>query len=641
MALTRKMEMDELDQALAEFDEDNAGCPIGRFVVSATTISANYRASQGIDKRMDDAVRAVNCKYNPEDCDLLDGANIYMGVTNLKVRAFRSWLSDILLNSEDKPWTLRPSPIPELPIEVEDKVIDMFMEEVAERGYTGGVETRLSELKRIARIHVDRVAAENAMNMENLVHDQLTEGGWREAFDAFIDDLGTHPVAILKGPHVAFEPRLEWGNDGAKVVEKTIYKTTRVSPYDFFPSPDSRCVQSGAYVVERMSMTSQQLLASAAIPGFREAEIRTAMHNFADGWSWNLTGTNEDNDEGAVLAERPHGVAGNYDVLVYYGRVRGEMLHEWDVGVLDPQREYEVELWVTGHRAIRAILNPYPLRRRPFYATSFDKDPSSFWGKGLPCLLADIQRVANATVRALVKNMAYSAGPIGEVDVSRLAVEGDISEVQPYRIYAVDADQVIPAQQAAFRFHNIQSNAGELMGIYERFMKQADDVSGIPAYVLGNPQVAGAGRTLGGLSLLMGNAAKGIKKVISHVDKDVIEPLTERYVNMNNLYGSDSGVRFDTVVVARGSAGLLQRELSQSRATELIGLLVPMVQQGQATPEGLNIVLRDVIRGLGYRADEIAPALGRSGDIANFLGSTQPGTPQPALDNRSAVPTGP
>jgi hypothetical protein len=526
---------------------------------------------------------------------------------------------------------------------VEDKVIDMFMEEVASRGYSGGVETRLSELKRIARMHVDRVSLENAANMENLVHDQLTEGGWREAFDAFIDDLGTHPIAILKGPHVAFEPRLEWGRDGAKVVEKAVYKTSRVSPYDFFPSPDSKCPQSGAYVVERMSMSTQQLLAASSIPGFREAEIRTALHNHQDGWTWNLTNTGEEGAE-PILAEHPHGVAGDYDVLVYYGRAKGQLLHEWDVDVKDPQREYEVELWVTGGRAIRAILNPYPLRRRPFYATSFDKDPSSFWGKGLPDLLADIQRVANATVRALVKNMAYSAGPIGEVDVSRLAAEGDVSEVQPYRIYAVDADQVLPTTQPAFRFHNMQSNAGELMGIYERFMKQADDVSGIPAYVLGNPQVAGAGRTLGGLSLLMGNAAKGIKKVISHVDKDVVEPLIERYVNMNNLYGSDSGVRFDTVVVARGSAGLLQRELSQSRAVELISLLVPMTQNGQVPPEGLNIVLRDVIRGLGYRADEIAPAMGRSGEVADFLGatgSTQPATPMPTLDNRSAVPPGP
>jgi len=262
-----------------------------------------------------------------------------------------------------------------------------------------------------------------------------------------------------------------------------------------------------------------------------------------------------------------------------------------------------------------------------------------------------------------VKNMALSSGPIGEYDVSRMAVEEDMTDVAPYRMFAVDADPLMPSNQPAIRFHNISSHSPELMDIYERFMKQADDVSGIPAYVLGNPQVAGAGRTLGGLSLLMGNAAKGIKKVIAHIDKDVVEPLVESYVHMNLLYNDDPTIKFDTEVVARGSSGLLQRELSQARSIEVLQMLTPYAQSGVAPKAGLQVVLRDVIRSLGYNADEIVDDPRREAQVEEFAQqaglqqsqqpqpgspdeaappeaqpSLTPATPAPALDGRSMTP---
>jgi hypothetical protein len=266
-------------------------------------------------------------------------------------------------------------------------------------------------------------------------------------------------------------------------------------------------------------------------------------------------------------------------------------------------------------------MNPYIISKRPFYVTSFDKRTGSIWGNGLPALLRDLQRVANASARALVKNMALASGPIGEVDVGRLASEEDVTEIEPYRIYSVDADPIIQHNMPAFRFFKIDSNAAELMAVYEKFMKEADDISGVPSYVLGNPQVAGAGRTLGGLSLLMGNAAKGIKKVISQIDKDVVEPLIEAYNYMNLAYHPDESIKFDSSVVARGSSGLLQKELSQARAVDVIQTLMPLVQSGDVPRESLHVVLRDVVRGLGYNPDEIIPDPRRKAVVNDYLNS--------------------
>jgi hypothetical protein len=644
--------------------------PLAQLVVSAMQEASDYKRE--VTYRLDQNRRAVNCQYDPEDWDLLqDGPVIYMGVTNLKVRAFRSWIADILLNAEDKPWTISPTPLPDLPTSVEDVVIDAFLEEVRNFGFTGSIETNLGRLKRVARSHMDRITSEAALNMETLIHDQLTDGGWREAFDQFIDDLGTYPAAIIKGPVIERKNALKWRKDKAVVESKFSYAIKRVAPHDIFPSPDSTTPQDGRYIVERTRMDACQLADAAGLKSFRADAIKKTLAQFPAGWEWNgtLDRTEEESaDSGATssayggggasggITESPEytttHTGGMHDVLIYYGKVLGSVLQDLNgtaeddgdaVDGLDAYRSYEAEIWVTGGYVIRALLNPNPLGTRPFYATSFDPVPGSFWGRGLPDLLRDTQRVCNATVRALVKNMAFSSGPIGEVDLQRVSTEDAVTNVEPYRIYRVDSSPIGNTTQSAFRFHNIPSNAREMMEIFERFLKQADDISGIPAYVLGNPQVAGAGRTLGGLSLLMGNAAKGIKRVINQVDKGVIEPMIETYVGLNLMLSRDNGIKFDLRAVARGSTGLLVRELNQAKAVELLGTLAPFVQQGVAPPEGLQVVLRDVVKSLGYRPDELVPSPGRDAEVGGFLGASSTGanslSPQDANAPATAAPT--
>ena len=50
------------------------------------------------------------------------------------------------------------------------------------------------------------------------------------------------------------------------------------------------------------------------------------------------------------------------------------------------------------------------------------------------------------------------------------------------------------------------------MGIYEKFATLADEYTGIPRYMTGDASVGGAGRTASGMSMLMSNAGKSIKR---------------------------------------------------------------------------------------------------------------------------------
>ena len=105
------------------------------------------------------------------------------------------------------------------------------------------------------------------------------------------------------------------------------------------------------------------------------------------------------------------------------GGAQGLSLLQWGVDpddVDDPLAEYEVEATLIGQHVIRVKINRDPLERRPYHTASFQPVPGSFWGQGIPELMADIQDVCNATARSLVNNLAISSGPQVEVYQERL-----------------------------------------------------------------------------------------------------------------------------------------------------------------------------------------------------------------------------
>lgn len=601
----------------------------------------NYRRSSGVEERLLKALRARRCEYDPEDKALINGINIYLGVTALKSRAGTSWINDILLNSIDKPWTLTHTPIPDLPVWLRDQVVDALEMELEQIGLSGNIRERAKELKSVAMKYVNQKAQDASARMEQKIDDQLTEGGWRVEFAKFIDDLCTFPTAFMRSPVIQKQRRLEWDGKKLQEIEKTIYVSRRISPFDAFPSMDAENPSTSRYFIERMSISPDQLHLMLGVEGFNDETIRYIIDRYGDtGYKERLSPDNERKrleDKQVETREKNNTI----DVLVYNGKLSGHLLIENNVLVDDPQKYYEVEAWTVANMTVKAVLNPYPLSARPIFSTSFVKVPGSIWGEGLRDILDSVQRMANSAARSIARNMSYSSGPITEVDVSRL-VEGEApDEIIPYRVYHVDSDPM-GSGKPAFTFNTVPHIAPQLEQIMNRFIVMADDLSGIPAYVLGNPQVSGAGRTMGGLQMMMGNAAKGIKNVILNVDRDVIENIITFYYNMNMLYDDDEDIKGDAQVVARGATGLLQREMASSKATELLQVMLPYQQYFK--PSGIQRMLREVVKLAGWPVDDIIDDPDRLMQLQQALGGAmtnqalQNGTsmPMPPLDGRSA-----
>jgi hypothetical protein len=217
--------------------------------------------------------------------------------------------------------------------------------------------------------------------------------------------------------------------------------------------------------------------------------------------------------------------------------------------------------------------------------------------------MRDIQTMCNASARALANNMGVASGPQVEVTVDRLPDGEDVTSIYPWKIWQTTTDRT-GGGQPAVRFFQPDMNAQVLMGVYAQFAKQADEVTGIPNYVYGSSGVSGAGRTASGLSMLMDNAAKGIKQSISSIDKVMSGIVSRMYIH-NMMYDPDIYIKGDFAVVAKGALGLVAKEQVQLRRNEFLTATANPIDMQIVGMEGRAYLLRELAEGLQMDVDKL------------------------------------
>lgn len=615
--------------------EDNLASYVQRQYIFAK----QNRQNVGITDKLLRNLYAKRMKYLPDEEQLLGPHNdIYIGLCALKARAAASWLTDIIISNIDKPWTIDPTPEPELPERLMEQAIGVLLQELPNFSTFDALKDRATQVKSALQAINFKQAKDATQRMDTRINDQLTEGDWLNTYATFIDDLTVFPTAFIRGPIECNVPQSEWSGNKFEVKQKTIPKVRTISPFDAYPAPNATSINGAEYFIEGKEWTHSDVYDLIGVPTFNEGNIRQVLREYRQGYAPHKL---EDSPRRYLEDRRATmQMKRDLEVVIYNGKIEGRYLIDNNVMVEDPQKFYEAEVWVIGAYTIRAVLNPNPLGLRPIYATSFVKVNNSIWGQSVIDLVYDCQRVCNAASRATVKNMGYSSGPIGEVIGDRLADTDDETDLKPYKIFRVGPD-ITGTGAPAFRFHNVTAVTSELMAVFERYNKMADDLSGVPAYVLGNPDVAGAGRTLGGLSMLMGNAAKGIKNVQLNIDRDVIAPIVSALYYYNMIVSPDMGIKADAKIVARGATGLLQRELAQSNTISILQLLTPYAQGGFIDKTALDYILREVLQNTGLPIDKIIPdpdAASSVQDLTSLLGGQAVGSTAQALQRGTSNP---
>ena len=572
------------------------------------------------------SVRARRGEYDPDKLAQLreqGSSTIYMMITSNKCRAASSWLRDTLVTaSDDKPWTIEPTALPDLPPNEVEGILQQAQMEV-EQLYLNGtpptdqqVRERLLEMKDMALSHLKDLAKRTAERMEVKMEDQLQEGNWSKAFSEFLDDITTFPSAFIKGPIIRKRPKLKWipTQDGQYTLEQNeelVMEWERVDPFNIYPSADASDVNQGD-LIERHKLSRADLQAMIGVEGYSEGAIRAVLETYGKGGlrDWIYVDMNKAAAEGKSTMGVQQNPSKLIDALQFWGSVQGQLLLDWGMSadeIPDPLAEYPVEAWIIADWVIKAVINPDPLGRRPYYKASYEEVPGAYWGNSVADLCRDAQDVCNATARALVNNMSIASGPQVVYNIDRLPQGENITQMYPWKVWQVTSDP-LNGSAPPMQFFQPSSLSQELMAVFEKFSILADEYTGIPRYMTGDSPAGGAGRTASGMSMLMSNAGKAIKQVVANIDGNVISPVIDRLYYYNMRYGTDPDLKGDINIVARGAVSLIVKEQAQVRQNQFlqIALTSPFAQQIIGV-EGVAELLRQGAKTLDMNPDRIVP----------------------------------
>ena len=589
------------------------------------------------DSTADEVLRQCHQQYYGEvPCDIREafGDMPSINLSQLKISALNAWLRDLIFGSGGVPFTIEPTPIPELNDELVEEVLGRVKEvifgddEALLPQSQSDMRDLINREKKASRLALESAAKQACSLMEKEMWDQCIDGGFKKAVLKFLQDFCIYPYAVLEGPVPEVRTKFSWVGNALRPKDEVVYAVNRVSPFDFFWSPDSTNAQDGSYVIIRKRYSRQQLVKMAKMKSYIHKNVIDALEHFADkSTNADWLSSNPENQN-----HTPWDGKSALEVLKYHGAVKGSVLKEYGLTGLDEAEYYECIIHTLGQFTLKVVINPNPNANiRPVYVTSYETTGNGIMGFGIAQKIRDTERAFHACLRGMIKNMEYSSGPIGEVDFARISQwiqDGELGSVEPYTVNPVDPDPV-SGGRPAYTFHNFPNNTASLSNVCQWFMSLADVVTQIPASIHGQPVGTGANRTFRGMSMLYGNALKGVQSGITNFDEDVVSPFAETLYLLNLRYNPKEEIKGDAKVVARGAGGLMEKELKKNDMIEAAQIVASLAQTGRVKPQTLDVAVNRVLEALDLVDDNVEDVLrGMLGEPEEQVDPMAQATPQ-------------
>lgn len=591
-------------------------------------------------------------RYSSEELAKFQGIDQFVGLTQMLCMTLISWMKEAYSLLGNKPWTIEPTVLPELPKKVADaldKALDERIKELEDSGAMDLIDDyQLAKIKRDlkqAAIRMAQTEADQASAaMSDKIKDQLQEVKFDSLLDEIITDFAIYDFAAIKGPIPREKLVSKWNGDSIDIEYKVVPDFERVAPVDLFLSPDSTTTQDGEYVIHRMYMSLSDLAEARKNDNASYDAINLILYDEENGgassdhWSAVSSDTSatfrDPENPNTVVVYDFYGVVSGRDILGWYHSedVADDSFRE-DKSTTIPENFisdksermevkasdfYEIQAWICGGKVIMLTDNPHPLSKRPINIASYLKTPGSWVGRGVSNMIYSCQSEANVSVRSRVFNSGLASGPQVEIDSSRLDQTNGPSKLRPWDIHYTDGEMAKGGSQPAIKFYQPDSRTVELTGVIRDNWAMAHDVAGLPPHTRGVND--GAPRTLGAFSSLYDSTTKGVKRGIGNLDSGIIEPTIEGLYYYNLIYDEDDGIKGDCKVVVNGAVGLIKKEARNRAPLEMLRELGPMIQ---TNPEAMMYFVNQYFTEMGYDPAEVG-----TGESPNSL----------AMANSSGVP---
>lgn len=451
----------------------------------------------------------------------------FVNITQPYVDMAAARAGDMLLPTHDKPFSLKPTPIPNAPdlLKNEDPTVS-------------GVTQAFIDLM-----------TKKAGLAEEQIWDWLVESRWHSEFRKVIEQTAKIGTGCLKGPFPVYRKKRKITRNELGIsltVDKKLQPASKyVDVKNIFPSPGcGEDIHNGEYLFERDWLTRRQLEELRGT-GYLDAEIDAVLKEEVT--------KKEDN---------------KFEIWHYYGFANHDELESAececdDVGTIP------VIVSMINDRIIKASISPSATGEFPFDIMLWQRKAGIWAGVGVARQIRTAQRMVTAGARNLMDNAGIASGP--QIVLKRGAIKpaDGVWEISSMKLWLVDEDADIAQVQHAITSIVIPSLQVELMNIIKLALEFAERATSMPLILQG--QQGAATDTVGGMTMLQNNANTVLRRIAKIFD-DNLEPHFQRYYDWLMLWGDDNERKGDFSIVTQATSAFYERDAQNQMIMQLLPL---------------------------------------------------------------------
>jgi hypothetical protein len=496
-------------------------------------------------------------------------STVFPNITGPYTDSSAARIGDMLLPTDDRNWSIVPTPVPELVGFSEGEFPRQDMQRIAtEVGKEGaGPDAAHAAVQKIieeAKMIVTE-AKKKAEKAQQRIEDWHVESNYSAHVRQVIEDCSKAGCGVLKGPVPMSKRVIAFKDNKLSIQQEIKPQSRRIDYWDFYPDPScGELIHAGAYTWERDRLTRKQVRELIDQPGYIKSQLEVCL------------------EEGPLIIgseykERPDPISDEnlkdkFEIWYFHGTVEKEDLEAagCDCGEeVDPH--VPAMITMLNNRVVRAAMNPLDTGEFPYDVMVWRKRAGHWTGIGVARQVRVAQRIVTASTRNLMDNAGLSAGPMLVFRQGKVFPANGVAELAPRKVWyiAEDAEMIEDAQKAIGSI-KVDMMVAELMQIIQYGMKLAEDTTGMPLMFQG--QAGEAPETLGGMQMLQNNASSTLRRLAKLFDDRVTEPHIRRYYHYLLQHGKDDE-KGDYCVDARGSSALVERDLQNQAIAQMANVV--------------------------------------------------------------------
>lgn len=521
-----------------------------------------------------DDLRQYKGKYDTETLAKIGNrSKAFVRKTRVKVKTVDARMLDLLFpaNAEQN-WKIDATPKPSVSPEFRKRVVDQLRvalnQAQVEIAKQQGVDPTTVQAVEPNKKQIDEAVRKEVRNsskrMAQTIADQLSEVKYKAAAKEVIHSGNLFGTGILKGPLADRKTRTRFAERGGKwsAIEEsyTVPFVGWVSLWDFYPDMAATKIEDCRYIIQRHRLTMSAMVKLANLPKFAKAAILEYIKARPNG----EVQAKHFDEELRALGDRQTlnlAISGLYEIYERWGWLTAEQLQEAGVSVPRGRMNemfFGVVWFLPNGQVVKAAIQPINGVAYPFHAYYYDKDDTSIFGEGVASIMRDDQDMINAGTRMMLDNAAACAGPQLEIDTTVISTAERYDEFHPFKVWKRNGGD--PGRKGV-TIIEAPSHVAEIGGIIDRFDINADETTAIPRYMTGENMTAGAGGTMGGLSMLMGAANIVLKDLVVNYDEGITKPFIGGVYRWNMRFNPDPSIKGDYDVTPQGASSLVAKEV--------------------------------------------------------------------------------